>query len=92
MKDLNDVIEWINCGNNTLFAQLDVKMTLYVFENSYQETEGGNFKQRRRSMPIDCEVFEAFPVLFKRLIQHVQLKMLTKKAEIRFGIVVKSVN
>jgi len=35
MKDLNDVIEWIELGNKTMFNQLNVKMQLYVFENSY---------------------------------------------------------
>jgi hypothetical protein len=46
-------------------------MQLYVFENSYQEVVGGNFRQRRRSMPIDNEVFETFPTYFKKLIQHI---------------------
>lgn len=35
MKDLTDVIEWIELANKTLFKQLNVKMVLYVFENSY---------------------------------------------------------
>jgi len=35
MKDLNDVIEWIDCGNKTLFNSLGVNMSLYVFENNY---------------------------------------------------------
>lgn len=40
-------------------------------------------------MPLEKQVFDAFPSLFKRLIQHVQLKMLTKHSEIKFGIVVR---
>jgi hypothetical protein len=44
MKDLSDVIDWIELGNKTLFAPLDVKMTLYLFENSYKEVQGGAFK------------------------------------------------
>jgi len=71
MKDLSDVIEWIEIGNKTLFAPLDVKMTLYLFENSYQEVEGGSFKQRRRSLPLESLVFEAFPDLFKKLIRFI---------------------
>jgi len=35
MKDLNDIVEWIDIGNRTLFNQIDVKMQLYIFENSY---------------------------------------------------------
>lgn len=90
MKDLNDVVEWIDIGNRTLFNQIDVKMQLYIFENSYQEVAGGSFRQRRRSMPLDCEVFEAFPQVFKRLIQHTQLKLLTQHAEIKLGVCFKA--
>jgi hypothetical protein len=35
MKDLSDVIEWIDLGNRTLFNPVDTKMTLHLFENSY---------------------------------------------------------
>jgi hypothetical protein len=41
-------------------------------------------------MPLECQVFEAFPELFKRLIQHIQLKLLTKHAEVKLGVVFKS--
>lgn len=41
-------------------------------------------------MPIENEVFERFPALFKRLIQHVQLKLLTQHAEIKLGVVLKA--
>lgn len=92
MKDLNDVVEWIDIGNRTMFNQVGVKMQLYVFENSYQEVVGGSFRQRRRSMPIENEVFETFPALFKRLIQHIQLKLCTQHAEIKLGVVFKSTN
>ena len=90
MKDLSDVIEWIDLGNRTLFNPVDTKMTLYLFENSYQEVEGGSFKQRRRSMPLESMTFEAFPLMFKNLVRFVQMKLLTKKSEIRFGLVIKS--
>jgi hypothetical protein len=35
MKDLSDIIEWVELGNRTLFNPVDTKMTLYLFENSY---------------------------------------------------------
>ena len=92
MKDLSDVIDWIELGNKTLFAPLDVKMTLYLFENSYKEVQGGAFKQRRRSLPLESIVFETFPEFFKRLIRFVQMKLLNKKCEIRFGLVIKATN
>jgi hypothetical protein len=44
MKDLSEVIEWIELGNKALFAPVDTKMTLYLFENSYREVLGGSFK------------------------------------------------
>lgn len=61
MRDLNEVVDWIEMGNKTLLNPLDIKATLYVFENSYQEVEGGAFKQRRRSFPLEQLVFESFP-------------------------------
>ena len=90
MKDLSEVLEWIELGNKALFNTLDVKMTLYMFENSYQEVQGGSFRQRRRSMPLESAAFDAFPDLFKKLIKFVQLKLLNRRSEIRFALVVRS--
>ena len=44
MKDLTDVIDWVEMGNKTLFNPLDTKATLYLFENSYKAADGGSFK------------------------------------------------
>lgn len=76
-------------GNKTLFNPLDTKATLYVFENSYQAVEGGTFKQRRRSFPLESLVFETFPEMFSNLIHFVQCKLMAKKSEIRLGLVFK---
>lgn len=35
MKDLSDVVEWVDVGNKSLFNPNNVKATLYMFENSY---------------------------------------------------------
>ena len=35
MKDLSDVIAWIEVGNKTLFNPQNVKATFFLFENSY---------------------------------------------------------
>jgi len=35
MKDLADVVDWVDVGNKTLFNPLNIKATLYMFENSY---------------------------------------------------------
>ena len=44
IKDLSQVLEWIELGNKTLFNPLDTKVTLYLFENSYHSVESGTFK------------------------------------------------
>jgi hypothetical protein len=43
MKDLGDVLEWIDLGNKALFLPEKTKMTLYLFENHYQQVHGGSF-------------------------------------------------
>jgi len=88
-KDLAEVIDWIEMGNKTLFNPLDTKATLYLFENSYQAVEGGTFKQRRRSFPMESIVFETFPEMFDSLIRFVKTKLMARKSEIRLGIVFK---
>ena len=35
MKDLADVVDWIDQGNKALFNRAGVKATLYLFENAY---------------------------------------------------------
>lgn len=35
MRDLDEVIEWIDLSNKSIFSPLDMKATLYLFENSY---------------------------------------------------------
>ena len=35
MKDLADVIDWVETGNKVLFNPANVKASLYLFENSY---------------------------------------------------------
>ena len=69
MSDLSEVVDWIELGNKTLFNPLDTKATLYLFENSYEETgDDQGFVQKRRSFPMEAVVFESFPDVFKALI------------------------
>ena len=91
-KDLAEVIDWVEMGNKTLFNPLETKATLYLFENSYQAVEGGTFKQRRRSLPMESVVFEAFPDMFTELIRFVKSKLMGRKSEIRLGLVFRSFN
>lgn len=44
MKDLSDVVAWVDVGNKTLFNPENVKACLYLFENTYEEVPGGSFK------------------------------------------------
>lgn len=44
IKDLTDIIEWIDIGNKVLFNPVEAKVSFYIFENSYQEVESGSFK------------------------------------------------
>ena len=86
-KDLAEVIDWIEMGNKTLFNPLDTKATIYLFENSYHGVEGGTFRQRRRSFPLESVVFEAFPELFDNVINFARTKLMARKSEIRLGLV-----
>jgi hypothetical protein len=36
MKDLDAVADWVDYGNEHLFNPIKVRMTLYLFENSYK--------------------------------------------------------
>ena len=92
MRDLDQIIEWVEMGNKSLFNPLDCKATLYIFENFYQETDNGSFRQKRRSLPLDPLVFESFQDLFKELIRFVQGRLLTQDSEIRMGLVFKPFN
>jgi hypothetical protein len=87
MKDLFDVIEWVEVGNRTLFNPEKVRATLYLFENTYQEVQGGSFKQKRRSLPLEGLVFDAFPDMYKNLIKLIQSKLIVKKSEIKLALV-----
>ena len=90
MRDLAEIVDWIELGNKTLFNPLDTKATLYLFENSYEENEeDADFKQKRRSFPMEAVVFESFPDVFKALIQFIQGKLFGGNSEIRLGLVFK---
>ena len=76
MRDLGEVLEWIELGNKTLFNPLDTKATLYLFENTYidSENEKCDFDQKRRSYPMESVVHESLPEVFRALIDFVQTK------------------
>jgi len=89
---LSEVIDWVEMGNKTLFNPLETKATLYLFENSYHGVEGGSFKQRRRSFPLESVVLESFPELYTSLIRFVKTKLMARKSEIKLGLVFRTFN
>ena len=51
--------------------------------------QGGSFKQKRRSLPLEGLVFDAFPDMYKNLIKLIQSKMIIKKSEIKLALVIR---
>lgn len=44
MRDLTNVVEWIEKANVSMFNHFEVKAVLYIIENQYTEFQGGQFK------------------------------------------------
>lgn len=85
LKDLNTVLEWIDFGNRHIFNPLNMKMVLYLFENSYKEHK--NQQKKRRSFPLDSMLLSRFPQTFKALTKFIKYKQYKKSSEIKFGLV-----
>ena len=89
LKDLSALLDHIEFCNAHMFYKENVKMTLYLFQNSYK-LNGEQVEQKRRSFPIDSQLFTLFPKTFELLIHYIKLKTLQQKAEIKFGLVVST--
>ena len=89
MRDLSEVLDWIEVGNKTLFNPLDTQATLYLFDNQYYETskDEGNFKQRCRSFPMEAVVFDSLPEIYEAMVKFTRDRILTGNSEIRLGLV-----
>jgi len=44
MRDLSNVVEWIEQANKAMFNHFDMKCVLYIIENQYNEIEVGKYK------------------------------------------------
>jgi len=44
MRDLNEIIELVELGNELIFIPIETKITLYLFENKYTTADGGLVK------------------------------------------------
>jgi hypothetical protein len=89
MRDLGNVVEWLEQANRAMFNHFQMKCVLYVVENQYSEVEGGHFKQKRRSFPLETIFFDAFPEMYQTLLKYIKAKLISHKSEIKLALVFK---
>jgi hypothetical protein len=89
MRDLSKAVRWLEKANTTMFNHFGIKCVLYIVENQYQEVEGGVFKQKRRSFPLESIFFDAFPEMYQTLLRYIKAKLVSHKSEIRLALVFK---
>ena len=39
LKDLDSIVEWVDYGNDYLFNVIGIKLTIYLFENTYKSDD-----------------------------------------------------
>lgn len=89
MRDLTNVVEWIEKANVSMFNHFEVKAVLYIIENQYTEFQGGQFKQKRRSFPLETLFFDGFPEMYLNLVRYVKQRLISGRSEIRMALVFK---
>jgi hypothetical protein len=89
LRDLGNVVEWLEDANRAMFNHFDTKCVLYVVENTYSEIDGGVFKQKRRSFPLETIFFDTFPQMYLNLIRYIKAKLISHKSEIKLALVFK---
>ena len=89
MRDLSKAVRWLEKANTTMFNHFGIKCVLYIVENQYQEVEGGVFKQKRRSFPLETIFFDAFPEMYQKLLGYIKAKLVSHKSEIRLALIFK---
>jgi|TARA_B110000285_G_C14901717_1_gene503597 hypothetical protein len=89
LRDLGNVVAWLEKANRAMFNHFNIKCVLYIIENQYTEVEGGVFKQKRRSFPLETIFFEAFPEMYRTLLSYLKAKLISNKSEIRLCLVFK---
>ena len=83
------MVEWLEDANRAMFHHFDTKCVLYVIENTYSPLDGGAFKQKRRSFPLETIFFDTFPQMYLSLIRYIKAKLLSHKSEIKLALVFK---
>ena len=89
IRDLGNVVEWIELSNRVFFNHFNIKCVLYIVENQYQETENGTYKQKRRSFPLETLFFDAFPEMYEKLLTYVKARKISHKSEVKLALVFK---
>lgn len=89
MRDLRNVVSWLEKANRAMFNHFNIKVVLYIIENQYTEVEGGIFKQKRRSFPLESIFFDCFPAMYSSLLSYVKAKLISNKSELRLALVFK---
>ena len=89
LRDLGNVVEWLEDSNRAMFNHFDVKCVLYIVENTYSEVEGGVFKQKRRSFPLETIFFDAFPEMYLNLLRYIKARLVSHKSELKLALVFK---
>lgn len=89
MRDLRSVVAWLEKANRAMFNHFGIKAVLYIIENQYTEIEGGIFKQKRRSFPLESIFFDCFPEMYRSLLRYVKAKLISNKSELRLALVFK---
>jgi hypothetical protein len=74
MRDLSNVVQWIEKANRTMFNHYHIKACLYLIENQFFEPEAGVFKQKRKSFPLESIFFEAFPEMYATLLSYIRAR------------------
>ena len=90
MRDLSNVVEWLERANRSMFNHFNLKCVLYIIENSYTKPdEQGNFKQKRRSFPLESVFFNHFPDMYGSLLSYIKEKLLADRSEVRLALVLR---
>ena len=89
MRDLGNVVEWLEKANRAMFNHFDIKCVLCIVENQYSEIEGGLFKQKRRSFPLETIFFDAFPEMYITLLRYICSKLISHSSEVKLALVFK---
>jgi hypothetical protein len=89
MRDLNNVVNWIEKANKTMFNHYYIKAVLYLVENQFHEPEVGLYRQKRRSFPLESIFFEAFPEMYLTLLRYIRARQIANKSEIKLALVFK---